>query len=145
MNKPFMKLPWSIFTVKQWIGISCFGAMVIMPLEVFHFVSMILHFIYESIAYACEELLIHKAGFNKFQAQMLVFYSSLVIAVLALSIFLLNIATIFGALTTFTVNFYEEFCRNLNMFWKSLGFRQKTQLILFQLITFLSMASLFLV
>ena len=41
-----------------------------------HFFGVAAHTVYESIAFAIEELLTHVFGFSKFQAQMLVFYSS---------------------------------------------------------------------
>lgn len=51
------------------------------PIETLHFFGVAAHTVYESIAFAIEELLTHVFGFSKFQAQMLVFYSSCAIGI----------------------------------------------------------------
>ena len=53
----------------------------IYPLEIVHFLAVLVHTGYEGIAFVLEEWLTHVLGFSKFQAQMTVFYSSCAIGV----------------------------------------------------------------
>jgi len=55
-------------------------SMLLFPAEILHFLAVVAHTIYESLAFAVEELLTHVFHFSKFQAQMIVFYSSCAIA-----------------------------------------------------------------
>jgi len=50
------------------------------PLEFFHFLAVFAHGVYESIAFVCEHWLTHVLHFSKFQAQLMVFYTSCLIA-----------------------------------------------------------------
>lgn len=59
--------------------ISVITLLMLMPEDLLHLLAVLLHYLYESLAFAIEELLTHGLGLSKFQAQMIVFYSSLVI------------------------------------------------------------------
>lgn len=71
------------------IVLLCSGliALLKMPDAILHLVAVLLHTVYESIAYAVEHALIHLFELSKFQAQMTVFYGSCVIGI-AVSLFL---------------------------------------------------------
>ena len=62
--------------VKVLVLVGLLVVCVKFPIETLHFFGVAAHTVYESIAFAIEELLTHVFGFSKFQAQMLVFYSS---------------------------------------------------------------------
>jgi hypothetical protein len=68
--------------VKTSILIWIIGLLILMPEDLIHLLAVLVHLIYESMAFAIEELLTHGLGLSKFQAQMIVFYSSLAIGIL---------------------------------------------------------------
>lgn len=68
--------------VKTSILISTIALLILMPEDVIHLLAVIVHYIYESMAFAIEELLTHGLGLSKFLAQMIVFYLSLAIGLL---------------------------------------------------------------
>jgi len=78
MKVKHSKLPPS----KTLLLVSAALLLVMMPEDIAHLLAGLVHFIYESIAFAIEELLTHGLGLSKFHAQMIVFYSSLAIGVL---------------------------------------------------------------
>lgn len=53
-----------------------------MPLELLHLLAVVLHVVYESVAYLLEMPLVEYYGLSKHQAQMLVFYGSCLFGVL---------------------------------------------------------------
>jgi hypothetical protein len=68
--------------VKTSILIWIIGLLILMPEDLIHLLAVLVHLIYESMAFAIEELLTHGLGLSKFQAQMIVFYLSLAIGIL---------------------------------------------------------------
>ncbi len=74
--------PDKLALVKTSILIWIIGLLILMPEDLIHLLAVLVHLIYESMAFAIEELLTHGLGLSKFQAQMIVFYSSLAIGIL---------------------------------------------------------------
>ncbi len=68
--------------VKTSILICATALLILMPEDLLHLLAVLVHYIYESLAFAIEELLTHGLGLSKFHAQMIVFYSSLAIGML---------------------------------------------------------------
>ena len=68
--------------VKTSVLIGTIALLILMPEDLIHLLAVLVHYFYESIAFAIEELLTHGLGLSKFQAQMIVFYLSLAIGLL---------------------------------------------------------------
>lgn len=128
----FKKLVLSIFAL----------GMLIMPEDLLHLLAVILHTVYESIAFAFEHLLVHKAGFTKFQAQMTVFYTSLAIGILTLIVLIRLIPRMVESAKMWGIQSYIQARADLLLAWHALPSRRKFELILIQFLGIFSMVAL---
>ena len=76
INKPTFSQP---PLIKHLAKVFVLTGVLMYPYEVFHGLAVLLHAGYETIAFVCEEWLTHVLHFSKFQAQLIVFYSSCLI------------------------------------------------------------------
>lgn len=121
-------------SIKKLILIVFSLGMLVMPEDLLHLLAVILHTVYESIAFAIEHLLIHKAGFTKFQAQMTVFYMSLAFGVLSLIVLIRRIPKIVESLKIWAIQSYNQVRADLILAWYLLPTRRKVELMLVQFV-----------
>lgn len=127
---------------KQVMSIIMILGIVLMPEDLIHLLAVILHTVYESIAYAIEHLLIHGAGFSKFQAQMIVFYTSFAMGVLATIAFIRRIPRMLASAKTWVIQSYIEVRADIVNRWHGLSRWRKLELILLQFVGIASMMAL---
>jgi hypothetical protein len=96
--------------------------------------AVVLHTVYESIAFAIEHLLIHTAGFTKFQAQMTVFYVSLAVGVLSLIVLIRRIPRMVERAKIWGIQSYNQVRADLIIAWHLLPTRRKVELMLVQFV-----------
>lgn len=101
------------------------GAIVLMPEHSLHFLAVLAHTVYETIAYTLEHLLIRFLGTSKFQAQMAVFYLSLTIGLGTTYILLRRIPFWLASLREYAVAEQRRIMIELSVKWLSLPNRHK--------------------
>jgi hypothetical protein len=131
--------PDKLALIKTAIAISTIALLILMPEDLIHLLAVIVHFIYESIAFAIEELLTHGLGFSKFQAQIIVFYSSLTIGMLLIYWLIRRLPQILTRIKTCLQRAFLKIRDYLLDSWQRFQVRWKLELLLAQVV---SMASL---
>jgi len=116
----------------------------VMPEVLLHLIAVVAHMLYESIAFAIEELLVHGFGLNKFQAQMIVFYTSFAAGVVGLVVLIRRIPRMVASARTYAKQSYLQIHASLMEAWQSLSARRKVELMLIQFIGIVSMMALLL-
>lgn len=129
MIKRFVSVE-QILAVKRLILAIFIIAVLVMPEDLIHLLAVMLHVVYESIAFALEEVLIHGVGFSKFYAQMIVFYSSLLIGVLALMVLIRRLPTMLASVKRRTTQSYIDIVNS----WQLLSIGRKLALITVQFV-----------
>lgn len=127
--------------VKISVVISSIALLILMPEDLIHLLAVVVHYIYESIAFALEELLTHGLGLRKFQVQMIVFYLSLAIGLLLAFWFYRRIRRIQAWLKANLQQGYLQIRDYLLDSWRGFYARWKLQVLLAQ---FIAMSSLIL-
>lgn len=122
------------FGFKKLILIIITLGMLIMPEDLLHMLAVILHTVYESIAFAIEHLLVHSAGFTKFQAQMTVFYLSFAIGVLSTIVLIRRIPSMVDSARMWAIQSYIQARNDLILAWHLLPTRRKVELMLVQFV-----------
>ena len=122
-------------SIKKLVLIIFILGMLFMPEDLLHLLAVILHTVYESIAFAIEHLLIHSAGFSKFQAQMTVFYTSLAIGIYSLIALIRRIPRMIEVLKTWVIKSYIQVRADLILAWYLLPTRRKFELMLVQFVS----------
>jgi hypothetical protein len=105
-------------------------------------VAVIAHTVYETIAFALEEVLIHGLGLSKFYAQMLVFYGSLAIAGIVTIMLFRRLPSLLAYTRARATESYADLCTDLTNKWNRLPNRHKAQVILIQFVGIFSMMAL---
>ncbi len=129
----------------QWLGIKKLvliiiaTGMLVMPEVLLHLLAVIIHTVYESIAFVLEELLIHGGGFSKFYAQVIIFYTSFVIGVLAAIALARRIPRMLADARTWAIQRYSEVRADLLNTWRALSAPRKIQLMMTEFIFIISM------
>ena len=124
---------------KWLISISLLGAILLAPEQLFHLIAVLLHTLYESIAFAIEEVLVHGFGLSKFQAQMIVFYTSLTSGMLILMVMIRRIPKAFAQIKAYLSQSYVNACHGLINAWVLFSTRRKFELLVMQFVGFVSM------
>lgn len=140
MTKPFILLEilYKLGFKKLMLIIFSISFLVI-PEDMLHMLAVILHTGYESIAFIVEAMLMHGAGLNKFQAQIVVFYTSLGIGALGVLAFIRGLPRMIKAARKHASQWYTKARADLLTVWQALGFRRKTELIFLQFLGVFSM------
>lgn len=118
--------------LKKVSSIGLLFLVLLMPEQLIHLVVVVIHTVYESLAYMIEELLVHGFGLSKFQAQMIVFYSSLVGFLLGLISLIQRLPKWFSRLKNWVLQGYCGLCAELRSNWLKLPLWRKIQLMLLQ-------------
>jgi hypothetical protein len=116
--------------------------LLVMPDVLLHLVAVVAHTLYESIAFAIEELLTHGFGLSKFQAQMIVFYTSFAAGVVGAIVLIRRIPRMVASVGTRAIQSYIQVRADLINTWIRLSARRKVELILLQFVGFFSMMML---
>lgn len=111
-----------------WVGLLIIC--VKFPIETLHFFAVAAHTVYESVAFAVEELLTHVFGFSKFQAQMIVFYSSCAIAAGILYRIARHLPIWLQRAKRYCIECCVRLRERLQSYWEMLPVLQKMQLLL---------------
>lgn len=124
----------------KWLFlILLLSAVLLSPEFFFHIIAVVLHTLYESIAFAIEEVLVHGFGLSKFQAQMIVFYTSLTSGLLLLIVLIRRIPSAIAVTKSQLSQAYNQALANLINVWVSLSTRRKFELMIMQFAGFISM------
>jgi hypothetical protein len=123
---PFAQLKFKARTCVAWLTVAAF---VVAPEDSLHFLVVLIHTLYESIAYALEHLLIHALDTSKFQAQMAVFYLTIVVGLVAGYATLRRVPLWFNALKDFAAAQLQRVRDDLAAKWQTLPFRFKFELL----------------
>ncbi len=130
------------FKIKKLVLIAIIASIILIPETIIHLLAVIAHTVYETIAFAIEEVLIHGVGLSKFYAQMIVFYGSLAIAGMVTIILLRRLPSMLAYTRTRTTESYAQLRADLINRWQLLPTRHKIQVILMQFVGMLSMMAL---
>jgi hypothetical protein len=122
----------SALGIKRLMLIIAFSGMMLMPEDLVHFFAVVIHTVYESIAYALEEVLIHGVGFSKFHAQMIVFYTSVVIGILAAIAFFRRVPQWFARGKIWAIQRYTQVSADISNNWRIFYHQRKLELMLLQ-------------
>lgn len=114
------------------IVISVIVLLILVPEKVIPLLAVIVHYLYETMAFAIEELLTHGLDLNKFQAQMIVFYLSLAIGLLLVFWVNRRIPRILAWLKTSILRSYLQIRDYLLNSWRCFYARWKLQVLLAQ-------------
>lgn len=125
--------------IKRLMLIIVIIGILIMPEDFLHFVAVVAHTLYESIAFAIEQLLVRSFGFNKFQAQMIVFYTSVAIGLWGVIVLIRQIPQMVANARTRAIQSYIQVRADLTSRWIRLSAWQKVELIIVQLLGVFSM------
>ncbi len=128
--------------IKKWLLIALIASITLMPETLIHLLAVIAHTVYETIAFAIEEVLVHGVGLSKFYAQMIVFYGSLAIAGMVTIILIRRLPSMLAYTRTRTTESYAQLRADLINRWQLLPNRHKIQIILMQLVAMISMMAL---
>lgn len=126
------------FNIKQLVLIASIASIILIPETIIHLLAVIAHTVYETIAFAIEEVLIHGVGLSKFYAQMMVFYGSLAIAGMVAIILLRRLPSMLAYARASTTESYAQLRADLINKWNILSTRHKVQVILMQFVGMLS-------
>jgi len=113
--------------------------LLVMPETLLHLVAVVAHTLYESIAFAIEELLVHSFGFSKFQAQMFVFYMSFAAGVVGAVMLIRRIPRMVTSARERASRSYTQARAEVVNMWVRLSTRRKVELIMLQLVGVFSM------
>jgi len=134
-----LAVPWHRLGIKRLLLIIILLGMLVMPGDVLHLLAVIIHTVYESIAFVLEEFLVHSAGFSKFQAQMIVFYTSFVIGMLGVIVLIRRIPKLLASVMGRVSQGYAEVRTDLMNTWQTLSARRKIALLMVQFVGIASM------
>ena len=128
--------------IKKWLLIALIASITLMPETLIHLLAVIAHTVYETIAFAIEEVLVHGVGLSKFYAQMIVFYGSLAIAGMVTIIWIRRLPSMLAYTRTRTTESYAQLRADLINRWQLLPTRHKIQVFLMQFVGMISMMAL---
>lgn len=128
--------------IKKWLLMALIALIIVTPETIIHLLAVIAHTVYETIAFAIEEVLIHGVGLSKFYAQMMVFYGSLAIAGMITMILIRRLPSMLAYTRTRTTESYAQLRADLINRWQLLPTRHKVQVILMQFVGMISMMAL---
>lgn len=120
------------FRIKALCCAATAIALIVMPEDFLHLLAVIAHTLYESVAFAVEELLTHVFKLSKFHAQMTVFYSSCAILIFAAYRGFKRLLVWLKNLKSQAMDCYLEIRQHLLAAWSRLPARQKLKIILLQ-------------
>lgn len=126
------------FNIKQLVLIASIASIILIPETIIHLLAVIAHTVYETIAFAIEEVLIHGVGLSKFYAQMMVFYGSLAIAGMVAIILLRRLPSMLAYARASATESYAQLRADLINKWNILSTRHKVQVILVQFVGMVS-------
>ncbi len=141
MIKQFKRVKQSV-GIKRLLWIIIVSGMLLMPEDFLHLIAVVAHTLYESIAFVIEELLVHRFGFSKFQAQMIVFYTSFALGVVTVIAVIRRIPLLVASVKTWVIQGYIQVRTDLLDSWLSLSSRRKVELMLLQFVGIFSMMML---
>lgn len=131
MIRKFDKSQFSRTTIiKTLVLVGLLIVCVKFPVETLHFIAVAVHTVYESVAFAIEELLTHVFGFSKFQAQMIVFYSSCAIAAGVLYRIVRHLPMWLQRAKRYCIESCVRLRERWQSYWEMLPVLQKMQLLL---------------
>jgi len=130
------------FNIKKLVLIASIASIILIPETLIHLLAVIAHTVYETIAFAIEEVLIHGLGLSKFYAQMIVFYGSLAVAGMVTIILLRRLPSMLAYAQANATESYAQLRADLINKWQRLPTRHKVQMILMQVVGMISMVAL---
>lgn len=131
MIRKFDKSQFSRTTIiKTLVLVGLLIVCVKFPVETLHFIAVAVHTVYESVAFAVEELLTHVFGFSKFQAQMIVFYSSCAIGAGVLYRIVRHLPMWLQRAKRYCIESCVRLRERWQSYWEMLPVLQKMQLLL---------------
>lgn len=131
MNKsPQRLIRWRVPGNKNLMAIIFIAGMLMMPEDLLHLLAVVLHTLYESMAFAVEESLVHGFGLSKFQAQIVVFYVSFALGVLGVLAVVRRIPRMLSTVWQCLSECYWKARADILSSWHKLGVRRKIELIL---------------
>ncbi|WNB77619.1 hypothetical protein [Methylomonas koyamae] len=116
-------------TIKALLFIGLLIVCIKFPVETLHFFAGVAHTVYESVAFAVEELLTHVFGFSKFQAQMFVFYTSCAIGAGILYRMARHLPLWLKQAKRYCIQCCERLRQRWQAYWDMLPVLQKLQLL----------------
>ena len=141
MIKPIKRIEHGL-GIKRLMWIIVIIGIVLMPEDLLHLFAMVAHTLYESIAFALEEVLVHGAGLSKFEAQVIVFYTSFAMGILATIALIRRIPRMLASAKTRAIQSYIEVRADIVNRWHTLSTRRKLKLMLVQFVGIASMMAL---
>lgn len=114
--------------IKRLLVTTLLILLLTMPLEFIHVMAVILHTLYETLAFACEHALIHGVGLSKFHAQLIVFYSTLLVGLWLVIVVWRRLPSVLRAIGQQCC----LSCRQYHANWQQRGIWRKLELILLQ-------------
>ena len=117
------------FKARSYVAWLTVAAFVVAPEDTLHFLAVLMHTLYESIAYALEHLLIHALNTSKFQAQMAVFYLTIVGGLVATYAILRRVPAWLSALKDFAAAQLRQVLDGFRAKWETLPSRLKFELL----------------
>lgn len=127
------------FVFKWLLIIILLGVILSAPTQFLHFMGVMLHTLYESFAFAIEKVLVHGFGLNKFQSQMIVFYSSLMVGVMLLNSWVRRIPILIELIKWQLLQGYAKACDQFIDTWIAISTRRKFELLVMQFAGFVSL------
>ena len=121
--------------IKKLLLIIISIGMLVMPQDLLHFLAVMAHTLYESIVFVMESVLVHVVGISKFQAQIIVFYASFAMAVLAAIVVIRRIPQMAADAKAWAIQSYTD---SLNT-WLNFSTRRKIMLMMVQFAIIFSM------
>ncbi len=118
--------------LKKSVLICLIASWLVIPELLWHKSALVLHLIYESLAFLLEILLIHSLGMEKFYAQMTVFYVSSAMALGALYLIWRRLPHWLRRLKARISAFGASLKQKALTTWFEFSLLQKTKFLLFQ-------------
>ena len=120
-------------TILKWVlFILALGYLIKFPDLVVHKILWISHTLYEGTSFLLEEFLRHTFGFDKFLAQLIVFYLNIIITIGALFLLKGLIVKMFLGFMEYLAFKRYDYQYRLIFYWHSRRLDQKIKLILIQ-------------
>jgi hypothetical protein len=133
---------WRGLGIKRLMLIIVLTAMFMMPEDSLHLLAGVAHTLFESIAFAIEFLLVHGFGLSKFQAQLIVFYTSFATGILGAIVLFRRISQMVASAKTWAIQSYIQIRADLINRWTVFSSRRKIEFIMLQLVAVSSMVAL---
>lgn len=131
MRKEVIQNKVKVLSVLKWLlYISILAYLIKFPDVIAHTVAVAVHTFYEATSLMLEELLIHAFGFDKFAAQLIVFYLSIVVGIGATILLWRQLIKLLCHLRDYLIFNLYTYKYRVIYYWHSKRTEQKIKLIL---------------